>query len=146
MLDSEVRLAGFLKAALRHGLQQRVVEIDGDYTEESGAVAAQILLDSVRLPTAVACSNDQQALGLISALRVAGIAVPSQISVVGYDDSRVAGFSFMSLTTVHQDAVELAEMALNRLIERISNQSLVPSAALSSVSLVLRKSVVAKSL
>ncbi len=146
MLHSEVRLSGFLNATLRHGLPQQVIEIEGDYTEESGAIAADILLKKDLMPTAVACSNDQQALGLISALRVAGISVPSQISVAGYDDSRVAGFSFLSLTTVHQDAEELAEMALNRLIERISDQSLVPSVLLSPVSLVMRKSVVAKSL
>jgi DNA-binding LacI/PurR family transcriptional regulator len=146
MLDADSRLKGFVDSATRHKLNHRIIDVASDYTEESGAAAAQLLLASASLPTAVACSNDQQALGLISALRVAGISVPDQVSVVGYDDSRVARFSFMSLTTVHQDAVELAEIALNRLIERISKPTLAAQASLTSVSLVQRKSVVAKSL
>ena len=146
MLDAEARLNGFLEAALRHKLSHRVIDVQGDYTEESGAEAARILLEYHALPTAVACSNDQQALGLISALRIAGTSVPDEISVVGYDDSPVARFSFMALTTVHQDAAELAETALNRLVERIANGALPPRVNLTSVSLVVRKSVVAKSL
>jgi DNA-binding LacI/PurR family transcriptional regulator len=146
MLDSEARLNGFLTAAEHHQLRHKVIEVAGDYTEESGALAARVLLESKALPTAVACSNDQQALGLISALRVAGVLVPEQVSVVGYDDSRAANFSFMSLTTIHQDAFELAETAVSRLFERIVDQMLPPQVFLTSVRLVSRNSVVAKSL
>jgi DNA-binding LacI/PurR family transcriptional regulator len=146
MLDSQARLIGFLSAAEKHDLRPRVIDVAGDYTEESGALAARLLLESESMPTAVACSNDQQALGLISALRASGVIVPDHVSVVGYDDSRVANFSFLELTTVHQDAAELAETAINRLFERISNGALIPKVFMTSVTLVTRKSVVAKSL
>lgn len=146
MLDGGSRLSGYLTAMEKYSLTPQVVDISGDYTEESGAIAARRLLKHGLLPTAIACSNDQQALGLISEFRASSINVPRDVSVTGYDDSRVARFSFLNLTTVHQDPNELAERALELLLGRIVNPNLPGRSALTSATLISRQSVVAKSL
>jgi DNA-binding LacI/PurR family transcriptional regulator len=71
-----------------------------------------------RAPTAVTAFNDHCAAGLMSALRSRGVDVPADVSVVGYDDSSVAGLSTVALTTVAQDSAVLASSALALAIGR----------------------------
>ena len=75
--------------------------IDGDFTESAGIVAAQRLLAG-ELPTAVVCANDRLAVGVLDALRRAGVDVPGEVSVTGYDDSMLARLGHIDLTTVSQ--------------------------------------------
>ena len=115
------RRAGYENAMRSHGLSRWIRILPGDYTELSGAAAARLLLADEKLPTAVIAGNDQCAAGLLDELRWVGIDVPGQISVVGYDDSRLARLAHIDLTTVRQDAEQLARLAVNAAIERIDD-------------------------
>lgn len=93
----------------------------GGVTEREGAAAASAMLET-GLPTAVFAFNDRCALGFIDVLIRAGIRVPEEVSVVGYDDSPLAGLAHVDLTTVGQDGARLAELAVQRAVERIEAQ------------------------
>jgi DNA-binding LacI/PurR family transcriptional regulator len=103
----------------RHGLAEHIRILAGDLTEESGSSAARTLLGGDRLPTAVFAANDRCAHGLLVTLVRAGIAVPGQVSVVGYDDSRIARLSYLDLTTIRQDVAEMAELAVRAAVDRL---------------------------
>jgi DNA-binding LacI/PurR family transcriptional regulator len=67
-------------------------------------------------PTAVVCSNDMTAIGVLREAYNCGIAVPADLSVVGFDDTHLAQFTIPPLTTVQMSQVELAEIAFNALV------------------------------
>jgi DNA-binding LacI/PurR family transcriptional regulator len=122
MPGSEVRHQGYLSAMARHELPADVVAIRGAYTEEAGARAATILGQRSGLPTAVIANNDHAALGLITCLLRDGVSVPGDVSVAGYDDSRIAQFSFLELTSVRQDPALMGDSALDCALSRISGE------------------------
>lgn len=116
------RRRGYRRAMRRHGLDPHVVP--GDHTEQSGILAAQRVLaavpDVVGPITAVLASNDRSAAGFLDTAMRAGVAVPQDMSVVGYDDSRLARLAYINLTTVAQDVPELARQAVNAVVDRIA--------------------------
>ncbi len=115
------RRRGYRQAMQRHRLRDEIRILGGDYTEESGATAARRLLDDVQLPTGIFTANDRCAHGVLDTLTRARIDVPGDISVVGYDDSETARLSFVNLTTVRQDATQMAEQAVQAIIERLDH-------------------------
>ncbi|QKJ25668.1 LacI family DNA-binding transcriptional regulator [Aquiluna borgnonia] len=139
MLDHEFRLQGYLDAIRDRKLMTRVVTMSGDYIESAGAEAAKLFIGQGGLPTAIVCSNDQVALGLAYKLQQAGIKVPDDVSIVGYDDT-VASLPFLDFTTVHQDADELAQAAVKDLAERIAGNISSRKIYLTSAKLVVRSS------
>ena len=138
MPDADYRLEGYLAAMAAHKLHKRVITVAGDFAERGGALAAEQLLRE-NLPTAIVCNNDQSALGLTHQLFRAGIKVPEQVSVVGYDDT-VAQYPFMNLTTVRQDPEELAEAVINDLVARIRGEKYLSETYLTSSKLIVRSS------
>jgi DNA-binding LacI/PurR family transcriptional regulator len=112
------RRRGFREAVLRHGLDE-VQVVAGGPGEEDGARAARRLLAGDRLPTAVAAFNDRCAVGVLDVLSRAGIPVPGAVSVVGFDDSRLARLSSVDLTTVAQDAGLMTTLAVGRAVDRL---------------------------
>lgn len=112
------RLRGFEPAVARHGLSDAVV-LPGGPVEEDGAAAAAELLPRVAEITAAIGFNDRCATGLLDTFVRAGISVPEQFSIVGYDDSRLSRTSYINLTTVGQDPVELARRSVDRVIARL---------------------------
>jgi DNA-binding LacI/PurR family transcriptional regulator len=113
------RRRGYRTAMRRAGLEKRARVDPGGLTEDDGARAAEALLAGRWLPTAVAAFNDRCAVGLMHTLRAAGRAVPGEVSVVGFDDDRLAGLPHIDLTTLRQDPDELAALAVSRVIERL---------------------------
>ena len=113
------RRRGYRHALAAHGLAAGERILRGGLGEDDGARAAQQLLAAPPLPTAVTVFNDRCALGVLDVLRSAGLSVPDDISVVGYDDSRLAGLSTVALTTVGQDVETLTALAVRRAIERL---------------------------
>jgi DNA-binding LacI/PurR family transcriptional regulator len=112
------RRKGYRNAAAAWGLDAAM--LDGGITEREGAAAATTLLSAQsRLPTAVFAFNDRCALGFIDVAIRAGVRIPHDVSVVGFDDSPLAGLAHVNLTTVGQDSAQLAELAVGRAIERI---------------------------
>ena len=117
-LDARERIDGW-RAALREAGVHEPDVIVGDWSSRSGFATGQKLARMTDV-TAVFCSNDTIALGLIRALTEAGRRVPEDVSVVGFDDMPEAGYFLPPLTTVRQDFSELGRRALGSLVERIS--------------------------
>src|SRR4029453_5444589 len=100
------RRRGYRQAMRRYGLDTEARVFRGGPTEDDGAAAARALLDppAGRRPTAVTVFNDRCATGVLDVLHRAGLAVPHDISVIGYDDSGLARLSHVDITTVATDA------------------------------------------
>lgn len=113
------RRRGYRTAMRRHGLDTYIRVLRGDHTEAAGERAARQLLDGAELPTAVVAFNDQCAIGVLAALSRAGVAVPGQVSVAGYDDDTLSRLSCFNLTTVSQSAEEQARHAVTAAVERL---------------------------
>ena len=115
------RLRGYRAAVRAAGLAEWVRP--GGLTERDGAAAAAGMLESGELPDAVFAFNDRCALGVLDVFIRSGIAVPQQISVMGFDDSPLAGLAHIDLTTVRQDSAGLARAATQRLAARLDGSA-----------------------
>jgi LacI family transcriptional regulator len=114
-IDAQERLAATKAAAKKHGLELTIVE--GDFEEESGAAAVEKLLSIGQPFDAIFASNDNMAIGAFDALRKAGMRVPDDVAIAGFDDIPLA--SHLGLTTVRVRIAELGERALSRLLEML---------------------------
>jgi DNA-binding LacI/PurR family transcriptional regulator len=130
------RRAGFLAAVARHAVRGRVLA--GGDDEEAGARAARTLLDEPRPPTAVVAANDRSAIGVLDVLVRAGVRVPQDVSVVGYDDGELARLSHIDLTTVSQEAGTQARRAVAAALERLDGDRVAPTEQILVPRLVLR--------
>jgi DNA-binding LacI/PurR family transcriptional regulator len=120
---SRLRLQGYRAALAEAGLERDVgLEIEtNDYTSAGGAAALRSFLAHSDPPEAIFCFTDALALGVLSALWSAGLRVPDDVSVVGYDNVAEVQYSVPPLTTLHFDRAELAEAALTLLMARIAD-------------------------
>lgn len=115
--DSAERLRGYRAAVQRLELDRDpVLELPGDFSEAAGHAAARFIVDRALRPTAVFAANDCMALGAISAFRAAGLDVPGDLAVAGFDDIPMARYANPALTSVHVDFGELGERATDRLL------------------------------
>jgi DNA-binding LacI/PurR family transcriptional regulator len=135
---SVLRSRGYRQAMRRHGLDDQIRILPGDHAEESGATAARELMTHGRLPTAIFASNDRCAHGVLVALLRAGVNVPGDVSVVGFDDSGLARLSFIDLTSVRQDVDRMAEHAVEAIIERLDRGRTTPRDIVLDPTLVIR--------
>ncbi|MEW1960264.1 LacI family DNA-binding transcriptional regulator [Kineococcus sp. NPDC059986] len=113
------RRAAFEAAAAERGVGARTVEAGFD--EEAGVLATQRLLTAQGPPTAVVAANDRVALGVLDTLLRAGVQVPQQVSVTGYDDSQLARLGHVRLTSVGQDPAGQARAAVRLALERLED-------------------------
>jgi LacI family transcriptional regulator len=133
------RLEGYRSEMASLGLAMRPdYERGGDFYADSGAGAMRALLALPEPPTAVFAASDEMALGAIGAARSAGVRVPKVISVVGFDDSRLASLVQPPLTTVSQDRVGLGEAAARALAGMIEHPDEAPAPTVLPVKLVVR--------
>ena len=137
---AEERHQGFLSAMARHGLIDRAMVVEGDYTEEGGIAGMEQVLSSPHVPTAVFVANDQAALGTLRILTAAGMDVPGDMSVIGYDDTYLAAFEHIDLTSVHQETVEMGREAVRLLLERTDRGRTKPRHLLLQPRLTIRGS------
>lgn len=114
------RLSGYREQMAASGLEIHPDWIvDGEFSFESGRVAAWRLLDSLTPPTAIFAANDDMAAGAISAIFERGFSVPSDVSVCGYDDTPIARHIHPTLTTVCQPSNEMGRVAATELLRAV---------------------------
>lgn len=104
-----------------HGLAANIDVVEGNGTEVAGVRAAQIYL-SRGLPDAIVAYNDSSAVGLIFELLRAGVSVPADVSITGYDDSYVASLPHIGMTSIAQRSPALAEAAVEAIAGRLKDQ------------------------
>jgi LacI family transcriptional regulator len=117
-VDARQRLFGY-RTEMREGggRWSPELELAGDFTEPSGYEAGAALLALETPATAVFCANDYMAIGILGRLSEAGLRVPEDLSVVGFDDIVMARYLSPALTTVHVDTAELGARAVRRVLE-----------------------------
>jgi LacI family transcriptional regulator len=122
------RRAAFEDAMDRVGIRRsRLLVVEGDHRLEGGKRAMQTLAALHTPPTAILCSNDMTAIGVMRQAFELGIDVPRQLSVIGFDDTRLAEFMTPPLTTVQMSQAELARLAFEALLVEVSRQTPRPS-------------------
>jgi len=140
--DAAERRAGLEQALKAHPRAGLVGSMHGSFSAESGLEAGERMLTTHRhdMPDAVVCANDLMAIGLLRTLARAGIQVPQDVAVVGFDDIFPDHLSEPPLTTVHQPMRLLGERACDRLLDRIADPGLHPDVQVLPTELVLRRS------
>lgn len=141
---TQLRLDGVRDALAEAGLTLAPDNIlEGDYEMQSGFDAMQRLIARAQRPTAVFAFDDPMAIGAICAATQAGLRVPEDISMVGYDDVEMARFSSPPLTTIRHPKAELGAHAVELLVSRIRNKEQSAEAVDVQPELVIRHSVAA---
>ena len=112
-----VRYRGYLKAATASNA--KTLRYTGAYTFESGAAAARYFLSLDRRPTGVVCCSDEMAIGFIKTVTGAGVAVPDDVSVVGFDGIEFADYCEPTLTTIRQPRRELGAAGARALLDSL---------------------------
>lgn len=139
---ARLRLEGYRNAMNKAGLEIRQgYEIIGDFEFQGGLTAMSSLLALEQPPHAVFTGNDAMAVGAYQALYQAGLKVPQNMAVVGYDDIELARYMTPPLTTIHQPKDELGELAVDVLIHRMAQPTLAQQRLLLTPELVARGSV-----
>ncbi len=128
--SASARQKAFLAAAREIGIADvKQLLVEGDHTLEGGIRAMERLLDSSPPPTAVMCSNDMTAIGVLHCLFEKGVDVPDGLSVIGFDDVHIAQFTLPPLTTVRMACLDIARgavMALRCHLEQVPSTVTVP--------------------
>ncbi len=136
------------KAAFESSLREIGMRVEpdlilqGDHTMEGGMRAYDELSKKSSRPTAVMCSNDMTAIGVIREAYERGVSVPQELSVIGFDDIRLSRFFIPPLTTIQMSQVEIARLAFKALVTEVERET--PSSKgteyVLNTDLVLRKS------
>ncbi|MGH8232686.1 MAG: LacI family DNA-binding transcriptional regulator [Rhodanobacteraceae bacterium] len=119
--DARERRRGFEETvATRRGVTVRFLQ--GDYSEDSGNRAGRELLSTRKRPEAVFAANDMMAIGCLSAFNEAGLRVPDEIALTGFDDIPISRYMHPPLTTVRVQIAQLGHAALERLVTQMQTQ------------------------
>ena len=123
--SAQARLAAFTASMKECGIAPGKGHIiEGDHTLEGGAAAMEKLLaqtDNARLPTAVICSNDMTAIGVLHKLYRTGLRVPEDISVIGFDDIHIAEVMMPPLTSIRMSRYDIAKAAFTALRAQVES-------------------------
>ncbi|MGL4929036.1 MAG: substrate-binding domain-containing protein [Plesiomonas sp.] len=136
------RLQGYLRALNEAGITpDPAYQVEGDFDFSGGLCGMTQLLSCNPRPTAVFCGNDVMAVGAYQVLHYAGLQVPEDMSVMGYDDIELARYLSPPLTTVHQPKEDLGQLAVDTLLARLHDRNRDPAVIMLEPSLVRRASV-----
>lgn len=138
---ARARRRGYERAMTRAGIEEHIESVRGAFTEAGGREAmAQILDRRNRRPTAVFVANDYAALGTLAAIADAGLDVPGDISIAGYDNISIVRSRTVSLTTVEQPSAAMGQMAVEMLLERLNDERTTARHVVMPPQLVVRTS------
>lgn len=136
--EAAQRLAGY-RAGLKPGMREMVFE--GDFSEEAGWAAGRRIANHKPRPDAVFAANDMMAVGCMAALHEAGLRVPEDIAVAGFDDIPIARYVTPALTTIRVPIAALGAAALDALVKAVeAPQSQATHTVVTPVELVVRRS------
>jgi DNA-binding LacI/PurR family transcriptional regulator len=141
---SAPRRKGYRAAMRRHGLEPMVVP--SEHTDSAGMAAVRKLLNLLSrdaFPTALVCGNDFNAVGAMSALEEAGLRVPEDVSVIGYDNTSLAALRHVALTTIDQPRIQMGSLAIEALTERLRDGRTRPVRRRLEPTLVVRSTTTA---
>jgi len=138
---STERMSGYQEVLTQYGIlfDPSLVE-DGTWEVQSGYHATKKFLSVPDRPTAIFAANDLMALGAIYAIQEAGLNVPNDIAVVGYDDREIASISKPTITTVSPPSFEMGQLAAQLILDRIENQNEIKDPVRVQGRLVIRES------
>jgi len=135
------RFDGYLKAMKARGLEVKPHFVQrGDYTGPSAREPARRLLTAKERPTAIFAASDEMAVTVIDVALELGLRVPEDLSVVGFDDSPIAAFAKVPLTTVWQPLSKVGEVSTEVLYEQITGKRRRPVKTLLGTRLIERQS------
>jgi LacI family transcriptional regulator len=132
------RLTGWRRAMESHGLDQSLIEY-GDFSPTSGREAMKRLLDRGVPIDGLFATNDQMAAGAYASIHEAGLSIPEDIAVVGYDDDYFGLTATPPLTTVHQPSIGLGE-TMARVLVKLMSGTAVDRVTMLPTELVVRQS------
>lgn len=136
-----IRSAAYAEWMHEHGLEAHSQVLYVSPTEEGAHEQALALLKQPGHPTAIFAGHDELAMGVLSAAALRGLP-PDQVSVAGYDDTKIAAHPLISLTSVFQQGVGIGRLAMQRLLERIEGR-VEPTRDVISPELRVRRSTAA---
>lgn len=137
--DAMERLRGYRASLEAAGVDfDPALVVPGNYTEDSGRVAVERLLDSREPFTAIFAANDQMAFGAALALHRRHLHVPGDVSLVGFDDLQSAVYSIPPLSTVHHPVYELGQQAASAMLQLLAGET--PTAQLPAPRFIVRES------
>ena len=137
---AQMRLAGYCRALKEAGVEVRQERmLESDFTSTGGYNAAATLLES-NPPSAIFAGNDMIGIGVLRAAAERNVRVPSELSVIGFDDIQMSRYVYPALTTVGQSILQLGEMAAEVLLRRIATPNLGTDQRIVTPSIVLRES------
>jgi LacI family transcriptional regulator len=142
--DAEEREQGYRAAMKKYAPKAPLTVVAGDFTEESGYRAGRELLAQAVRPRAVFAANDMMAVGCLYAFKEAGVEVPREIALAGFDDIPIARYVTPALSTVRVRIVDLGRSALDQLADRLESADPSPASAQTlGCEIVVRDSCVA---
>jgi len=123
-LSSRKRHEAFVQALASNGLELLPeMMIEGEYTYDSGASAAQELLAHDRRPTAIFAANDEMAFGVIKVAHQLGLKIPDDLSLVGFDGTPFSTFVVPSLSTIIRQTDAMARFATQKMLAQINGEA-----------------------
>lgn len=138
-MPNAVRATGYRQAMRARGLADEIDIVSTSYTQEGGYIGARQLLARPQRPTAIFAGADIVAMGVLEAVGEAGLSVPGDISVAGYDNTTFAAFGPISLTTVDQAGRQIGDNTARLLLDRIGDRRTPTSQVKLSPTLVVRR-------
>jgi len=118
---ARARREGYAASMTTVGMADHISVARGDFSEIGGYKAARELLSRRQVPTAIFVANDLSAVGALDRAEEAGFCVPTDMSIVGYDNTSLAATHHLSLTTINQPREELGRLAFQSLLERLKS-------------------------
>lgn len=140
-INARDRFKGYRNVLEKHSLPFREeYVIYGDFNRETAYENSKKLLDLADRPTAIFCSDDYMALGVIEQIKNHGLSVPKDIAIVGFDNIEIGEFSKPALTTVNQPMYEIGKSSIEALLALIKNVRKNPIRIMLRTELIVRES------